>query len=374
MGSAITSSSVTSSAPKRDAWIEINLQNLRTNLRQLKALLTPKLNILAVIKADAYGHGAEHVATVLKQEGISRFGVATLEEGLAVRQHDQSSEVLVLGAVPKVFWPAAIDAKLTLTFFNEQQLLDAQQLPEGARLKVHLKIDTGMHRLGMDFKMAINWINAALAHPKLQVMGMFTHLACAEVNAVSQQQIDSWGRVLTQLNRSNLELHFANSVGALAYHDTYSNLVRLGLVLYGFYPDLPPSLTRPLPALKPLITLRAKVVALHSLPAGEGVGYGYSFRTKEPSLIATIPLGYADGIPRSLSNRLVAKLGATQVTQVGNIAMDQMMFLVPETTKIGDVITLLDENMTVSQWAQLVGTIPYELLCALRARLDRYYI
>ncbi len=363
---------------EREAWLEIDLDALVRNLHKLKQHYLPAhYQVLAVVKADAYGHGAIKIVKTLLQQGIQHFGVATFEEGLELRAINSECEILVLGALPLTALPAAIEANLSITVFNREQVLRCVQIAKNSqhRPRLHIKIDTGMHRLGVSPEAAVTFIRWVQSYHELELRGLFTHLACAEHEACSRRQIQLWEDIIGQLAPDNLPplLHLANSAGAGYYHDRYSNMCRLGLALYGIYPDMPSSCLNPVP-LEPLITLRSKIVDLHTLSIHEGIGYGYRYHTKRPSVIATIPLGYADGVPRALSNQLMVKVHGQLVPQVGSIAMDQMMIDVTDCAcSVGDTVILLDSDLTVEIWAHLINTIPYELLCALRTRLPKIY-
>lgn len=368
--------------PIRDAWLEIDIGAMVRNLHKIRQLVPEGRRLLAVIKADAYGHGAIEVAKALLHEGICHFGVATFEEGLELRALDKECEILVLGALPIAALPAAIAANLSITVFNREQVQACQRMAtlSNKQAKVHIKLDTGMHRLGVSPERAVEYIRWVKSRPEIKLCGVFTHLACAEHEECSKEQIRMWESILGQFGPKELPplRHLTNSVGSLNYSDVYSNLSRIGLILYGIYPEMPPSYQVNLP-LEPLLTLRAKIVDLHAVAKGEGVGYSYRYRAPRPALIATIPLGYADGIFKALSGKIKVKVGDNLVSQVGNIAMDQMMIDVTDCTQqvaIGDVVTLLDSScseLSVERWALLADTIPYEILCALRARLPKFY-
>ncbi len=359
----------------RDAWLEIDLGNLVHNLQQIRRYLSSDCQFMAVVKADAYGHGAVKVVETLIQEGIRHFGVATFEEGMELRVLDRDCEILILGALPLAVLPAAIAADLSCTVFNYDQIAVCRKIAQAGlyRPKVHIKLDTGMHRLGVNPDCAVEFIKYVQSCPEVELRGIFTHLACAEDEMCSQQQIVRWEEIISRIDNRDLLLHLANSAATLSYRDKYSNLCRLGLILYGLYPDMPSTWSVNL-SLKSLITLKSKIVDVHVLAAGEGVGYGYRYHTSRPSVVATIPLGYADGIPRALSGQLIVRVNGKLVKQVGSIAMDQMMIDVTDCdARLGDTVTLLDDELTVDSWAALANTISYEILCALRARLPKFY-
>ena len=204
--------------------------------------------------------------------------------------------------------------------------------------------------------------------------GVFTHLANSEDREKTQVQIDRWNRVISQIDTDGLTLHILNTAGLMAYDVPNSNMYRAGIALYGLYPDLPyDDKVRKLD-LKPVLSLKARIVNIHEAKSGEGVSYGHTFVANGIRKIATIPLGYADGVPRSLSNKISGSLNGSEIKQIGNITMDQMMFdITGIDAKLGDVITVLDENHSIDDWAKILNTINYELTCRLKVRLPRVY-
>jgi alanine racemase len=253
---------------------------------------------------------------------------------------------------------------------------------KGKPVQIHIKVDTGMHRIGIDYREAAEFIGHCQAQDYLDVQGVFTHLACSEDPEVTRIQYERWESVLAHLPLRPKYVHFANSLGAVAFPHGQYNLVRMGLAFYGYLSDASGwgegfnGLD-----LKPVMGLKARIIRLMEIAPGEGVSYGYSFHapSEQPARIATVPLGYADGIPRLLSNRIEALYKKMRVPQVGNITMDQMMFdvtAIPQ-VQLGETLTLLGaedgQSITLSQWAGALGTLEYELMCALRVRLPKTY-
>ena len=360
----------------RDAWVEINLENLTNNIKEIKKNVPEGNKLLAVVKADAYGHGAVMLAPTLLASGADMLGVASIDEGVDLREAKITSEILVLGAVPVWAVESAVKANLSISIFSREHLTACKQAYErtGIKPKVHIKLDTGMNRIGVSVDEAVDFIKQAQELDFINLQGIFTHLAAAEERDETQIQIDKWNRVISQVNTDGLLLHILNTAGGMSYDVPNSNMRRAGIALYGLYPDLPPDGEVKRPDLRQIISLKGRIVNIHIAKDGEGVSYSHTYRAKGDRKIATIPIGYADGVPRILSNKISGVLNGHSVAQVGNITMDQMMFdITGVDAKLGDVITLLDEQHSIDDWAVLANTISYELTCGLKVRLPRIY-
>lgn len=366
---------------RRDAWTEVNLSNIEFNLNQIKKLLKPEIKIMAVVKADAYGHGAAMVAKTLAASGISMFGVAAVDEGIQLRSAAGiKNPVLILGPTPLWALPSAVESNLEITIFSETHLeeciLTAQKLNK--KINVHIKIDTGMHRIGLNYKKALEFISKTQESKGINLKGIFSHLACAEDREVSKMQINRWNEVIDQLTVKPEYLHFTNSSGLMAYPDIHYNLVRTGLELYGLQPDLPHDVQHIF--LKQAMSLKGRINHLHTAEEGEGVSYGFRYNVKDKEIkIATVPIGYADGVNRNLSGKIEGILNGKRIKQIGSITMDQMMFDVSNIDQIsvGDLVTLLGDDqkdlIAIDEWAKYLGTINYEIPCLLKVRLPRVY-
>lgn len=358
----------------RDSWVEINLENISYNMRQIKKNTPKNTKLLAVVKADAYGHGSVMLAPTLLASGADMLGVASIDEGVDLRQAKINCEILVLGAVPVWAVESAVKADLIISIFSKEHLEACKQAYKrtGIKPKVHIKLDTGMNRIGISVDDANSFINEVKNADYLEFGGIFTHLANAENREKTQIQIDRWNKVISQIETDGLLLHILNTAGSMCY-DVKSNMRRAGIGIYGLYPDLPEGKVKK-PDLKPVMSLKARIVNIHDAKDGEGVSYGHTFVAHGTKKIATIPLGYADGVPRSLSNKIFGFLNGKKIKQIGNITMDQMMFdITGIEAKTGDVISLLDENHSIDEWAKILGTINYELTCRLKVRLPRVY-
>ncbi|MDX2083808.1 MAG: alanine racemase [Candidatus Melainabacteria bacterium] len=381
--------------PHRDAWVEINLGALERNARRLRAALPSQTNLMAVVKADAYGHGAVMVLPVLQAAGFSMAGVASVDEAVQLREAGVELPILVLGGVPDWSMEAAVEYDLRLTVFTPEHLEGLMRLYRRTQrpVRVHVKVDTGMNRVGVSPTDALKLIEQCQQTPAVVLEGIFSHLASPNDAPVLQQQWTRWQSVLRQVSALPPCIHLANSSGAFALKDLTtaalaeasnpppipSTMVRIGLSLFGY------NETQPAPILlEAVMGLKARIVHVHEVPAGEGVSYGHRYHTQRPSRIATLPLGYADGIPRCLSNRIDGLLRGVAVPQVGTITMDQLMLDVTDVPEVrpGEAVTLLGSETTasgqrlersLSGWATLANTIEYELMCGLRVRLPRTY-
>lgn len=359
----------------KDAWVEINLENLASNIQEIKKGIPANKKMLAIVKADAYGHGAQMLAQTMLASGVDAFGVSSIDEGLDLREVKIKAPILVVGAVPVWAVETAAQNDISIAIFNEEHLKACKDVYErtGIKPKVHVKIDTGMNRIGVRAEEAVEFIEKVRQADYLNFEGVFTHLAAAEEWEPTREQFNLWNEVMAQIDKTGLLLHIQNTAGTFAY-DIDSNMVRVGISLYGLYPDLPQKVNYK-PKLKQIMSLKGRITNIHELRAGESVSYGHTYTAYESTRVATIPIGYADGVSRLLSNKIEAKVNGEKIRQIGNITMDQMMFDLGETdAQVGDVVTLLDgEDLSLDNWAQIIGTINYELTCRLKVRLPRVY-
>ncbi len=358
----------------RDSWVEINLDAAAHNVKLLRSAASDK-KLLAVVKADAYGHGSVMLAPTLLASGVDMLGVASIDEGVDLRDAKINAEILVLGAVPVWAVESAVRADLTISIFLTEHIDACRRAFErlGIKPKVHIKIDTGMNRIGVTHEEAAAFIKAVQAADFIELRGVFTHLACAENHKKTEAQIEKWRAVIEQIDTDDLLLHVANTAGLLNYDIAHTNMVRAGIGVYGLMPESDsPAAEIVLGAdLKPVMSLKGRIVHIHKIGAGEGVSYCHTFTAKTPRKIATVPIGYADGVRRELSNKIFGTLNGQKVAQIGNITMDQLMFDVTDVdTQPGDVITLLGN---VDEWARILDTINYTILCGLKVRLPRVY-
>lgn len=359
----------------RDAWVEINISNLENNIKEIKKNIGQDVKLLGVVKADAYGHGAVMLAPTILASGIDMLGVASIDEGVDLRQAGIDCDILVLGAVPVWAVESAVKNDLSISIFSHDHIKACEQAfyRTGTKPKVHIKIDTGMNRIGVSTSEAVEFIKEVQNTSYINLQGIFTHLASAEEIDKTEEQFKKWDNIINSINTEGLLLHIQNSAGTICYNVQNSNMRRVGICLYGLYPDFP-EIEFKKPNLKQLISLKGRIVNIHTAKDSEGVSYCHTYTAKGDRTIATVPIGYADGAPRLLSNKITATLNGVEVHQVGNITMDQMMFdITGVKAEIGDVITLLDENHPIDNWAKIVNTINYELTCRLKVRLPRVY-
>lgn len=363
---------------QRDAWAQVNLNAVEYNLRLIKSWLNPKTKLMTVVKSDAYGHGASGLSQVLAESGADYFGVASVDEGCQLRQTGIKKPILILSPCPGWALKTAIENNLELTITSALQLDELKEYL--TRFKqtatIHIKVDTGMHRLGIQPNKCLDLILKAAEHKQIRVQGLFSHLAMADDQETSFAQNKIFTEVINQVKKAKLApplLHLASGEAARRFPELHYDMVRIGLYIYGLEPRTKSA------DLKPAMSVRARINQIQTLPANEGVGYGHTWESPMESRLASIPIGYADGIDRRLSNNMIGLLHGKPINQVGRISMDQMLFDISKVSQAqeGDVITLIgnDENkrLDLSAWAQELDTITYELACRLRARLPRIY-
>ena len=362
------------------AWIELNLKNLEHNVRQLNAAMPHRCQMMAVVKAEAYGHGAFQIASRLQQLGVKAFAVATIDEGIHLRHCGITGDILVLG------YTCPSRAKELQRYDLTQTLIDYDYAlalgRQGFDVKTHIKIDTGMHRLGYDaadFGKVCNTFSL----PHIHVEGIFTHLCVADSPDTddvmfTKHQIDSFRQLLQTLSLMGIRLpkvHMQSSYGLLNYPELDCDYVRVGIALYGAY-SAPSDRTKLHLDLRSVLSLKSRVVLVKSISKGECVGYGRAFTAERDSPIAIIPIGYADGIPRNLSCGQGSVLINGQMAPIiGRICMDQLAVDVTDIpgVKTGMVATLIGKDgtreITAASVAAVAGTISNELLSRMGQRL-----
>jgi alanine racemase len=367
------------------AWVEVSTEAIRANTANLRGMLAAETELMAVVKADGYGHGAVPVAKAALAGGASCFGVATLAEGVQLRRAGMSSPVLVLGNLTQVEeLRSCLRWQLMPTISSMREALLCQNLADGSgrRMAVQLKLDTGMARLGADWQEGARMVAALQDLEAIQLAGLYSHLADADADpqtdaGLTRLQHRRFEEVLASLQQQQLESgcrHLANSAGTLSGRHHHYDMVRVGLALYGHAPA--PHLAKVVP-LQPAMQVHARVTLIRSVAAGVGVSYGHGFRTTRPTRLAVVAIGYADGVPRLLSNRLEVVHRGQRLPQVGAITMDQLVVDATEAPglEVGAVVTLLGEQggvaITPAEWSERCGTIPWEILCGFKHRLPR---
>ncbi len=364
----------------RPTWAEVNLRSLAHNLNQVKKTLPPKTKILATIKADAYGHGLIPVAGKLSACGVDYFGVASIDEGISLRFAGIKEPILILGLVLKEDIAPILEYKLTCTVCSYDLALELDRLARRERrtVPVHIKVDTGMGRIGENPEETLKLIRKIHRLEAVKIEGLFTHFALADADRkFTVRQINLFNQLISRLKDQGINiplLHTANSMAILAYPESHFNMVRPGLVLYGLYPK--PGLE---PRFKPVLSLKTKVMFVKKVPKGRGISYGHIYLTKDNTTIITLPVGYGDGYPRNLSNTADILLKGRRFKISGRICMDQIMVDVGNLkVRLGDEAVLIGSQsgarITTEELAELCGTIPYEIVCGLGSRIPRVYI
>ncbi|HEY9728262.1 MAG TPA: alanine racemase [Chroococcales cyanobacterium] len=364
------------------AWVEIDRAALSHNVRQLKKLLTPATQLMAVVKADAYGHGAIVVARTALDAGAGGLCVATLQEGIQLREAGIEAAILLLGATNTPEQVRAIAHwQLQPTLCTPQQaLVFSETLSElNQTLPVHLKLDTGMSRLGMPWQEARQFVQLVQQLPYLKIESVYSHLATADSPdpTVMRLQHQRFENAIAQLHEAGIQpprLHLANSAATLTDPALHYDWVRVGLSLYGLYPA---EHLRSTVNLKPVMQVKARVTQVKTIPPGTGVSYGYQFIADREMRLAVIGIGYADGVPRNLSNKMTVLIRGQKMRQIGAITMDQLMLDVSSIPDLqtGEVVTLIgqdgDFQISADDWAESLGTISWEILCGFKHRLPR---
>ena len=358
----------------RDAWVEVNLDDLTQNIKKFTEYLPKDKKLLAVVKADAYGHGVSMMLPTILSCNIDMLGVASIDEALDLRTAGAEFDILVLGAPPVWAFESAIQNNISISIFNDEHLEAAKLIYErtGIPIKAHVKVDTGMNRIGIRAEEAVEFIKKVQKLDYINLQGIFSHLANSDNEERTKAQLDKWENILANVNTDGLLTHIFSCIGALSYNCT-CNMIRLGGMIYGLDSPFPKSKKSPF-EVKQILGLKARISNIHKVKKGEGVSYSYNFVADRDMTVATIPIGYADGIDRRLSGKIYGYIGDKKVRQIGNITMDQMKFDVTDVeTEVGEIITLLDERIKIDEWANILGTINYELTCRLKVRLPRIY-
>lgn len=373
----------------RPAWADVDLDALAANYRSLSATVG-ETRLVAVVKADAYGHGATRVARKLEHLGAAWMAVALLEEGVELRRAGVRAPVLALGAAAPVQMPFYRRYDITPTISGLDQLAGwrswVQGLGDRQRLRFHLKVDTGMSRLGLSLEEVPRALETIRAEPRLELTGLLSHFAEAEDLETShnREQEARFAEVrarvmeaLTEDERQRLFVHMANSAAALHRPGSRFDLARLGLALYGLDPAAEDGSQAS--GLTPVMSVRARIVSLREVPAGARVSYGGRWQAPRPSRVAVVPVGYADGYPWRLTDGTEALLAGRRVPGVGAVTMDMTMLDVTDVpgAAVGDEVVLLGRQgaarIGARELARRAGTIPYEILCRLGQRLPRRY-
>lgn len=361
----------------RPTWVEINLNSVRKNFETVRNITGNDTSVMAVVKADAYGHGAVEVSRVLSDSGVEMFGVATVEEAMELRDNGISEPVIILGGIQPEEAESVIASDLVPAVYDIStlEIMERAAVKIGKRGHYHIKIDTGMSRLGFLGEQIEELIENVQRYKNIVPEGVFTHFASADDTDCSytRHQIELFDKVVQKFKRTGINpkyIHMANSAAIQKYRETISNLVRPGIMIYG-------ACSYNNTFLEPAMSVKSKIIQLKELPPGIPVSYGGSFRTSRKSRIAVIPVGYADGYLRNLSNRAYVSLKGRKVPVVGTVCMDFTIIDVTDVnnTTVGDEVVLFGNGeISIEQVACWGDTIPYEIMTIVGKRVRKVFI
>lgn len=369
----------------RDTWAEISLDHIRYNIKQFKQFIRSETKLMAVVKADGYGHGAEQVAATAIQEGADYLAVALLDEAIHLREAGITEPILILGYTPVRSIKEAILQNITLTVFNHE-ILD-EIITQSTNLRktatIHLKLDTGMSRIGVSSaEFALALAQKALLAPFVFLEGVFTHFANADSEDpnYTQTQFQRFQSFVDYLEKHQIDIplkHCCNSAGTMKFPEMHLDMVRLGIAMYGLYPDS--SLKNHPIQLKQAMSLKTKIAAIKNVSVSQPVSYGCTWKPLRVSIIATLPIGYADGLSRLLSNRGNVLTNGQKAPLTGRVCMDQTMIDITDIPNCqpGDVVTIFGYHnstfQSIDTIAEIMGTIHYEIVCSIGKRVPRLY-
>lgn len=370
----------------RPVWAEINLDNLAHNIKEVKKATRKDTLITAVVKADAYGHGAKVVSKVFLENGADRLAVATLDEALQLRKEGIKSPLMILGYTPSYQFKYVIENDIIQTIYSFEH---AKQFSEEcSKLNkngvIHIKIDTGMGRLGFEVSdETVEKIYKISKLKNLNMEGIFTHFALADIKdkKFTIEQVNKFNDLIEKLDRKKVYFnvkHVSNSAAIIDLKEFNMDMVRAGIMLYGLYPSN--EVDKSKVKLKPAMTLKAKIAHIKTVNKGTGISYGHIYKTKDKEKIATIPIGYADGFTRLLSNKTIVSIKGQRAPLIGRICMDQCMINVTqiENVKVGDEVILFGDgsnnSLHIDEIAEILETINYEIVCMVGKRVPRVYL
>ncbi len=372
---------------RKRAWAEVSLDSLEGNIRSIQKSLSLGTEIMAVIKADAYGHGEGEICHKLEEIGIKYFAVSNLDEAISVREHCSNGDILILGYTPPEY---AIELESYNIIQGVISLEHAAYLAQNAKNKVrcHIKVDTGMGRVGLkhyNVRDCVDEIEEIIKLDKLSVEGIYTHLAVADSRnksdiAYTKAQIDYIHAVYDELKNRGIfltHIHYLNSAGFCYHDDGKSTLARIGIIMYGLHPNYEMELPYDL---KPVLSLKAIISQVKTIDKGDFVSYGRTFCAQSQMKVATVTVGYADGYSRLLSSKGEALVQGKRCKIIGRVCMDQLVLDVSclENVQAGEIVTLIgkdgDDIITADELANIYGTIGYEVVCGISKRVPRIYV
>jgi alanine racemase len=365
---------------------EISFENLRNNFSIVKSLISKDVKIMAMVKANAYGHGLYEISSELLKQGVDYLGVAVLEEGVYLRERGMTAPILVLGPINTDQIAEFIRHDIEITSSSIDKSIGIAAVAKEMRkvAMVHLKIDTGMERIGVHWYNAERFIEKSYDLESIKIKGIFSHLAKAESDTdCTTQQLSRFESVLNSIEKKRLLpefVHIANSAGIINYKNSHYSMVRPGIMLYGYNPNgYLPEVVFDGKKLKPVMTLKTKVAFFKVVPAHTGISYNHTYRTNDQTRIVTLPLGYGDGYYRLLSNKGEVIIRGKKYPVVGSICMDQLMVDIGMSgiAYNGDDVILFGEmdgfTIPLESLCDKIGTITYEFLCGISSRVPRIY-
>ena len=365
----------------RAIWAEIDLNSVKHNVREIKKILDSSVGIMAIIKANGYGHGSGPLSLAIEND-VDWFGVALIEEGIALREDGISKPILVLGYTDEIEYPWLIKNNITQTIFTLEQAIALNNIGKKMNKKVtiHLKIETGMNRLGFSCnKYTIKDIEEMKSLEYLEIEGLFSHIAnggCEDLS-YSKKQLECFNAFAEQVEtilEKPIIKHLANSATLIEIPEAHFQMVRAGILLYGSFSTNHIHINK-LKLKKPL-TLKGKIVQIKTVEKGEPISYEGTFITERKTKVAILPIGYADGISRQLSNKGYFLVHGQKARIIGNVCMDQLMLDVTDifNVKVKDEVIIYGEDNPIEIFADILGTIPYEVYCSINERIPRVYI
>lgn len=367
------------------AWVEINIAQFKRNIQIIKQFIKPQTKICLPIKANAYGHGLVNIAHAACAEGIDYLGVACLQEGKLLRNAKIQIPILVFGAIhiEQIAELIEYDLEFAIASHYKARIVAAAAKELNKKVKVHLEVDTGMQRTGVRATTAPSVIDYMRAEDCFDIRGIYSHLATADdlSHPFTHQQVQNFTNFLSQhqlLSDPNIICHIANSAGLVRLPEAHLDMIRPGGLVFGCFPFKRELMPESLQGIKSCLSIKAKVSYYKNVPAGTGIGYNHTYTVATNSNVITVPVGYGDGLRRSLSNKGSILHNGKRYPIVGNICMDQFMVdLGEDPGYVGDVVTLIgvdhDQEISIEEMSQLCNTHPYEILCGFNDRLPRLY-
>ena len=371
---------------KERSWIEINTKNLEYNINQIKQIIPKTTQIMAVVKANAYGHDSIIISKKLQEIGINDFAVATLPEAIKLRENNITGNILILGYTEPEELQKVIDNNIMQTIVDNDYAKSVLKANLQGKLKCHVKINTGMNRIG-EFYDDFTALIEIYQNPALQIEGTFTHLCVSDSDKIedinfTKEQINRFDKAIEFIKNQRLnpgKLHTQASYGTINYTNCKYDYVRMGILMYGINASYD-CYNKNNVDFKPVMSVKSKVTSIKYINPEETVSYGRTFKAVNKIKIASVGIGYADGVPRALSNILIVKINNKKYHQIGRICMDQLMVEINDENpiSIGDEVILIDPNeskdLTLEDWAKLTNTITDEIICQFTTRLKRIEI